>query len=116
MSRWLVLGIFLLGSTPITALAEEVKLGYVDMQRALNETEDGRKAKANLKKVFDQKQKELDEQQEELNVQKSHLHETEAAIAAIREARGQAAAEYRHIRFPMNSPRPNRRRADWRRI
>jgi len=33
------------------------------MQRALNETEDGRKAKANLKKVFDQKQKELDEQQ-----------------------------------------------------
>ena len=36
------------------------------MQRALNETEDGRKAKANLKKIFDQKQKELDEQQEEL--------------------------------------------------
>ena len=47
-------------------LAEEVKLGYVDMQRALGETEDGRKAKANLKKIFDQKQKELDEQQEEL--------------------------------------------------
>jgi outer membrane protein len=45
------------------AFAEELKLGYVDMQRALNETEDGRKAKANLKKVFDQKQKELDEQQ-----------------------------------------------------
>ena len=45
------------------AFAEDIKLGYVDMQRALNETEDGRKAKANLKKVFDQKQKELDEQQ-----------------------------------------------------
>ena len=38
----------------------------------------------------------LVEQQEELSVQKSHLHETEAAIAAIRETRGQAAAEYRH--------------------
>jgi outer membrane protein len=49
-----------------SVLAEEIKLGYVDLQRALNETEDGRKAKANLKKVFDQKQKELDEQQEEL--------------------------------------------------
>src|SRR5262245_35588305 len=48
------------------ARAEEVKIGFVDMQRALNETEDGKKAKANLKKVFDQKQKELDEQQEEL--------------------------------------------------
>jgi outer membrane protein len=49
-----------------TAVAEEMKFGYVDMQRALNETEDGRKAKANLKKVFDQKQKELDEQQTQL--------------------------------------------------
>jgi hemolysin D len=38
----------------------------------------------------------LVEQQEEFNVQKSHLTETEAAIAAIRETRGQAAAEYRH--------------------
>jgi len=38
----------------------------------------------------------LVEQQEEFNVQKSHLQETEAAIAAIRETRGQAMAEYRH--------------------
>src|SRR6478752_3199374 len=38
----------------------------------------------------------LVEQQEEINVQNSRLHETEAAIAAIRETRGQAAAEYRH--------------------
>jgi outer membrane protein len=66
MSRWIMLGVFLLGSLPVAAIAEEVKLGYVDMQRALNETDDGRKAKATLKKVFDQKQKELDEQQETL--------------------------------------------------
>ena len=66
MSRLLVLGTFLLASSPVISFAEEVKLGYVDLQRALNETEDGRKAKANLKKVFDQKQKELDEQQEQL--------------------------------------------------
>jgi membrane fusion protein, hemolysin D len=38
----------------------------------------------------------LVEQQEELSVQKSHLHEAEAAVAAIRETRGQAMAEYRH--------------------
>jgi hemolysin D len=37
----------------------------------------------------------LVEQQEELSVQKSHLNETEAAEAAIRETRGQAEAEYR---------------------
>jgi outer membrane protein len=60
-SRYLVLATLLLGTS--SAFAEEMKLGFVDMQRALNETDDGRKAKAALKKVFDQKQKELDEQQ-----------------------------------------------------
>jgi membrane fusion protein, hemolysin D len=38
----------------------------------------------------------LVEQREDLSVQKSHLHEAEAAAAAIRETIDQAAAEYRH--------------------
>jgi hemolysin D len=38
----------------------------------------------------------LVEQQEELSVQKSHLNEAEAAVAVIRETRGQAVAEYSH--------------------
>ncbi|MEO5768830.1 MAG: OmpH family outer membrane protein [Polyangia bacterium] len=82
MSRWLVLGIFLLGSSPVHALAEEVKLGYVDLQRALNETEDGRKAKANLKKVFDAKQKELDEQQETLKKDIEDLNKKRTLLPA----------------------------------
>ena len=57
-----LIGAFFLLSTS-AAFAEESKIGYVDMQRALNETDDGRKAKEKLKKDFDQKQKELDEQQ-----------------------------------------------------
>src|SRR5580698_3613564 len=61
VSRFFVLAVLLLGSS--AAFAEDFKLGFVDMQRALNETDDGKKAKAALKKVFDQKQKELDEQQ-----------------------------------------------------
>ena len=60
-SRFLLAAVLVLASS--SAFAEEMKLGFVDMQRALNETEDGRKAKADLKKMFDQKQKELDEQQ-----------------------------------------------------
>jgi len=70
MSRSALLAALLVISSPVVAPilahAEDVKLGYVDLQRALNETDDGRKAKANLKKIFDQKQKELDEQQESL--------------------------------------------------
>src|SRR4051812_6156609 len=61
LSRFAVITAILLAGS--SALAEETKLGYVDLQRAIGETEDGRKAKAQLKKEFDQKQKEIDEQQ-----------------------------------------------------
>jgi len=64
VTRLVVMAALLLGASQ--ALAEDFKLGYVDMQRAMNETDDGKKAKAALKKVFDQKQKELDEQQNAL--------------------------------------------------
>ena len=64
VTQFLVAAVFLLSTS--AAFAEDMKLGYVDMQRALNETEDGRKAKEKLKKDFDQKQKELDEQQAQL--------------------------------------------------
>ena len=63
-TQFLIAAVFLLSTS--AAFAEDMKLGYVDMQRALNETEDGRKAKEKLKKDFDQKQKELDEQQNQL--------------------------------------------------
>jgi outer membrane protein len=61
LTQFLVAAVFLLSTS--AAFAEDIKVGFVDMQRALNETEDGRKAKEKLKKDFDQKQKELDEQQ-----------------------------------------------------
>lgn len=55
------------------AQAEQLKLAVVDMQRALNETEDGRKAKAQLKKVFEDRQKTLDKQQNDLKAMKENL-------------------------------------------
>jgi outer membrane protein len=43
------------------------------MQRAMNETEDGRKAKSALKKVFEDRQKTLDKQQNDLKTLKESL-------------------------------------------
>ncbi|MFO0584039.1 MAG: OmpH family outer membrane protein [Anaeromyxobacter sp.] len=43
-----------------TPAAAQVKLGYVDLQRALNEVDEGKAAKALLKKDFEEKQKQLD--------------------------------------------------------
>jgi hemolysin D len=60
----------------------------VDIRKTLMEKEIGSKL------TYYEIQQLLVEQQEELNVQKSHLHEAEAAVAAIRETRAQAIAEY----------------------
>jgi outer membrane protein len=65
----LVVGFGLLA--PKLALAD--KLAVVDLQRALEETEDGKKAKAKLKSDFDRKQKELDEKQEDIKKMKEAL-------------------------------------------
>jgi len=46
--------------------AEDVKIGGVDFQKALNEVEQGKRAKASLKSEFEAKQKKLALQQDEL--------------------------------------------------
>ena len=85
MSRSLalaILSVLTIPALPRLAAAEDLKIGYVDLQRALYETEDGRKAKAQLKKVFDQKQKELDEQQEDLRKSKEDLDKKRSLMTA----------------------------------
>jgi outer membrane protein len=58
-------------STPIAQA--QVKIGVVDIQRAIMETEDGRTAKARLKRLFDERQKTLDAKQEALKTLKEDL-------------------------------------------
>jgi outer membrane protein len=48
-----------LALAPALARAEQ-KIGFVDLQRALNEVDEGKAAKALLKRDFDEKQKQLD--------------------------------------------------------
>jgi len=49
------------------------KIAVVDTQRAIMETEDGLRAQATLKKVFDNKQRELDKKQEELQKERDDI-------------------------------------------
>jgi outer membrane protein len=66
MIRTALVSTILLSLFAAPVRAEEVKIGFVDLRRALGETEDGKKARSTLKRDFDKKQKELDEQQEEI--------------------------------------------------
>jgi outer membrane protein len=73
-SRTTALALLLTAGSASAAHAEPpFKVAVVDMQRAMNETEDGRKAKASLKKVFEERQKTLDKQQNDLKTLKESL-------------------------------------------
>jgi outer membrane protein len=60
----------LLASTQAHA---QSKIAVVDTQRAIMETEDGLRAQATLKKVFDNKQRELDKKQEDLQKEREDI-------------------------------------------
>jgi outer membrane protein len=53
--------------------AAEVKVAVVDVQRAVMQTEDGLRAQATLKKLFDNRQQELGKRQVELQKQKEDI-------------------------------------------
>jgi outer membrane protein len=59
----------------------EQKLGLVDLQRALNEVDEGKVAKARLKSEFDQKQKVLDEKQAEFQKLRTDFEKQASVLA-----------------------------------
>lgn len=64
-----------------TVADAQVKIGVVDLQRAINETEDGRQAKRRLKKVFDERQQSLNKKQEALKAQKESLERQQDVLS-----------------------------------
>lgn len=81
----LVLGIALFIGISIAAspaFAQTPKIGYVDLQRALTQVDDGKAAKKRLKKDFDAKQKALTDKQNQVKELKESL---EAGAAMMTE-------------------------------
>jgi outer membrane protein len=66
---------------PHVASAQAAKIAVVDLQRAINETEDGRKAKDKLKKLFESRQQGLDKKQTELKKLKDELDQQKNVLA-----------------------------------
>jgi len=78
--RALALSLFL-GLLAPAALAQSLKFGVVDVQRAVMETEDGLRAQATLKKFFDKRQQELDAKQTELQKQREEIEKQSKVIS-----------------------------------
>jgi outer membrane protein len=56
-----------------SAAPPPARIGVVDTQRAIMETEDGLRAQATLKKLFDSRQRELDKKQEDLQKERNDI-------------------------------------------
>ncbi len=82
IKRMVVLGVLILSVSwhPAWA-AEEFKIGSVNFQQALNEVTQGKRAKADLKAVFDSKQKKLDQQQVELKKMQEEFEQQKAVLS-----------------------------------
>jgi outer membrane protein len=78
-------------AAPAAALAQAPKLGYVDLQRALNEVEEGKAARAVLKKDFDEKQKQLDGRREDF--EKAQAEFEKQAVVMSDQAKRDKAGE-----------------------
>jgi outer membrane protein len=69
-----------LGAAPAAAQAP-TRIAVVDTQRAIMETEDGLRAQATLKKVFDSRQRELDKKQDDLQKEREDIEKQKDVVS-----------------------------------
>jgi outer membrane protein len=63
------------------AQTASMRVAVVDTQRAVMETEDGLRAQATLKKLFDKRQRELDQKQKDLQKQREDIEKNKDKLA-----------------------------------
>jgi len=83
-ARWILAAAVLFvgfGWTSSAAAEEGLKIGYVDLHRALNNVEEGKKAKRKLKQDYQSKQKKLNEKQKEVKKLKEELQSGSMAMS-----------------------------------
>ncbi len=84
----LILGLFL---SPMAAVGAEIKVGYVDVQRAIEETSTGKKAKKELEKEVSEKQKDLEKKKADIQKMQEDLEKKKSVLSE--EVRQRKAAE-----------------------
>jgi len=95
MKRWkyVVAALMFLTMHPVAVHAQTLKIGLVDFQKALNDVEEGKRAKASLKAQFEQKQNALTAKQDALKGLKDQLETQRATLNP--DAMKAKEAEYR---------------------
>ncbi len=101
MRKWkMILFVLILTGVHGIAEAQTLKIGLIDFQRALNEVEEGKRAKAQLKSQFEAKQRTLTSQQDSLKGLRDQLEGQRGTLSA--EAMKQKEAQYRDQIIALN--------------
>jgi outer membrane protein len=77
--NWIIALLFVLASA-VSVQAQEQKIAFVDLQRALNESEAGRRAKEDFRGQLDRLQDDLKRQKDELDRLKEQLEKRAAVL------------------------------------
>jgi outer membrane protein len=75
-----VTALVLILATAATAGAQDLKLGFVDLQRALNESEAGKRAKEDFRGQLDKLQSDLKRKKDELDRMKEQIEKKSAVL------------------------------------
>ncbi len=79
--------------SPVLAGAEDLKIGYVDLQKALNESASGKKAKDRFKLEVDRMEQSLEKRKQEVEKLKDELEKK--GLLLKDEERGSLESDYR---------------------
>jgi len=71
--KWLLSTVLIFAALLKPALAADMKMAFIDIQRALNESEAGQKAKKRFKEQLDRLQKDLERQKDQVDSLKDQL-------------------------------------------
>ena len=89
-------GLFLLAGS---VSAAETKIGYVDMQKAIQETSTGKKAKKDLEKEFNAKKVELQKKETDLKKMSEDLEKKAAALSDEARTKKQQELQGEMVKF-----------------
>lgn len=96
--NFLILAAVAVFSMAVSA-AEEGKLGYINVEKAVDSTGDGKKANEELQKVFKQRQDELKKKEEDLRTKRDDLQKKEMVLSDQVKLRKQMELEKEIVEF-----------------
>ncbi|RME68489.1 MAG: OmpH family outer membrane protein [Nitrospirae bacterium] len=81
MKRLFMVGLLVALIVPSVSFAKDLKVAYVDLQKALNECMAGKEAKETLEKEKAQKQKEIEKKEKQIDALKAEIEAKKAVLS-----------------------------------